>query len=97
MFKGFYHYQFSESIDYALVGKYVGSKERVAYDQRDKLEAYATVDMTLGYQTSRKCSVRVSIKNIFDTDVKYPSSPYSYNNDFPQEGRSIMVTLTKVF
>jgi len=97
MLKGFYRHQFNESIDYALIGKYVGSKERAAYDSRESLDAYATLDMTLGYQTPKKLSLRLSIKNIFDADVKYPSSPYNYDNDFPQEGRSVMVTLTKVF
>ncbi|BDY12108.1 TonB-dependent receptor plug domain-containing protein [Hydrogenimonas cancrithermarum] len=97
MAKGYYIHQFDKSFDFSLIGKYVGSKERTTYDYREKLDSYATLDMTFGYAHANDLTLRLSVKNLFDATVKYPSPPYNYDEDFIQEGRKIIVTLTKGF
>ncbi len=97
MAKGYYLHQFNDALDLALVGKYVGSKTRMKGDNRPKLDSYTTLDVTLGFHDNDDLNIRLSVQNIFDADVRYPSVPHSYVNDYPQEGRHLMITLTKGF
>jgi len=93
-----YYTPLSESWDAGLVARYVGSKKRASYDYRtEKVPAYSTLDLTLGYSIRRDFKVRVSAKNVFDADIRYPSEPYNYDTDFPAEGRTVMVTVAKAF
>ncbi len=98
MAKGYYLHQLTDKISVGTIGKYVGSKERVWYDYRKKLDSYATLDLTVGYHDRRSgLRLQLSAKNLFDATVKYPSPPYNYDDDFTQEGRTVMLTLTKAF
>ncbi len=98
MAKGYYLHQLTDKISIGMIGQYVGSKERVWYDYREKLDPYATLDLTIGYHDRRSgLRLQLSAKNIFDTTVKYPSPPYNYDDDFTQEGRTVMFTLSKAF
>jgi len=96
LLKGYWLYQFSERTDMALSGRYVGEKDRAPFDPREALDAYTTVDLAFGYHT-RDYSIRVSIKNLFDSEVKYPSPSYGYPDDYPMPGRSGYVTFKMVF
>ncbi len=98
MVKSYYLHQFTDKISVGIVGKYVGSKERIWYDYRSKLDAYSTLDVSVGYHDRRSgFRIQLSVKNVFDSTVKYPSPPYNYDDDFTQEGRTVMFTLTKAF
>ena len=98
MVKSYYLHQFTDKISVGIVGKYVGSKERIWYDYRPKLDAYSTLDVSAGYHDRRSgFRIQLSVKNVFDSTVKYPSPPYNYDDDFTQEGRTVMFTLTKAF
>jgi len=88
----------NENWNVGAVARYVGSKRRAWYDYRtEKVPSYSTLDMTLGYVRTNGYKVRMSIKNIFDADIRYPSEPYNYDTDFPAEGRTVMFTLSKAF
>ncbi len=97
MAKGYYLHRLSGALDMALVGKYVGSKERMRGDPRSKLDSYATLDIAFGYHNGDDLKVRFGMQNLFDADVRYPSVAYNYMNDYPQEGRRVMITLLKGF
>ncbi len=98
MIKGYYLHQFTDKLSAGISGQYVGSKERVWYDYRSKLGSYTTVDLSAGYHDWRSgLRIQLALKNIFDATVKYPSPPYNYDNDFTQEGRTVMLTVAKAF
>ncbi|MDA3907730.1 MAG: TonB-dependent receptor plug domain-containing protein, partial [Sulfurimonas sp.] len=96
--KGYYIYDLSSSLSLSGVAKYVGSKERVSGDNRDKLDAYYTLDSSLNYRNKKyDYVIALSLKNIFDATVKYPSPPNTYSQDYEQEGRNFLITLKKKF
>ncbi|MDQ1244906.1 MAG: outer rane receptor for ferrienterochelin and colicin [Campylobacterota bacterium] len=96
--KGYYVYNLSSDLSLSGVVKYVGSKDRVFGDTRDKAEAYSTADTSLHYKDKKHdYSLTLSIKNIFNTDVTYPSAPNTYIEDYAQEGRTFLITLKKEF
>ncbi len=89
---------FSANWSLGAVARYVGSKKRADYDYRiDDLPAYSTLDISVGYQKPRDFKIGFSVKNLFDADIRYPSEPYNYDDDYPAEGRTVMLTFTKAF
>lgn len=96
--KASYLYNFSQEFSAGTVLKYVGSKSRVAGDPRDDTPSYFTADLSARYQNlANQFSVTGSVKNLADADVVYPSEPYTYINDYPQDGRTFLLTLSKEF
>jgi iron complex outermembrane receptor protein len=96
--KAYYIYKINNSLSISSIAKYVGSKKRVSGDTRDALDAYSTIDTSLNYKNRKyNYTVALSLKNIFDATVKYPSPPNTYSNDYEQEGRNFLITLTKKF
>lgn len=96
--KAYYIYNFNTQFALSGIAKYVGSKDRVSDDTRENVEAYSTLDTTLKYKNIKyNFDVKLSVKNIFDADVKYPSPPKTYTEDYAQERRSFLVTITKEF
>jgi outer membrane receptor protein involved in Fe transport len=98
MAKGYYTYDLSNYLSASTIVKYVGTKERVSGDLREKLDDYLTVDAAVRYENPLyDFSLTLSVKNLFDASVKYPSQPYTYQEDYPQEGRNFLVVFSKEF
>lgn len=98
MAKGFITHKLNNDISLSSIAKYVGPKTRASIDGRQKVEDYITVDASLYYRNSKyDYTVMLSAKNIFDEKVKYPSTPNTYTEDYAQEGRSFLITVTKEF
>ncbi|WP_345974934.1 TonB-dependent receptor [Sulfurimonas sp. HSL3-7] len=96
--KASYLYKFSPELSAGTVLKYVGSKSRIEGDQRDDTPSYFTADLSAHYQNpARQFNVTASVKNLADADVVYPSEPNTYTNDYPQDGRTFLLTLSKEF
>ena len=96
--KGYYIFNFNDSFSISTVVKHVGAKRRVSGDDRSKVKAYSTLDASLRYENLKHdYSLTASLKNIFDEDVRYPSQPNTYNEDYRQEGRNFLVAFTKEF
>ncbi len=96
--KASYIYNFTPKFNAGTVLKYVGSKARIESDTRDDTPSYFTADINLRYHNpSNHFSVTGSVKNLADTDVVYPSEPYTYVNDYPQEGRTFILSVSKGF
>jgi outer membrane receptor protein involved in Fe transport len=100
-----YLYHFTPEFNVGTVLKYVGSKSRTDNDpiivggpQRNNTPSYFTADLALHYYNyANRFSLTGSVKNIADAEVYYPSEPYTYVNDYLQEGRTFMFTLSKDF
>ncbi|BBG65607.1 TonB-dependent receptor [Hydrogenimonas sp.] len=96
--KATYYMSLSENWNIGAVARYVGSKIRASYDYRtEKVPAYSTLDLTLGFTERGGFKTRLSVKNVFDAEIRYPSEPYTYDTDYPAEGRTVMLTLAKAF
>ncbi len=96
--KGYYIYNLGSAVSLGTTLKYVGSKERMPTDLRPKLKAYTTLDTALNYKNTRyNYSVNVSVKNIFDADVRYPSPQNTYVDDYAQARRTFLITFKKSF
>jgi iron complex outermembrane receptor protein len=84
---------------------FVGQQDRVASDPRSPLKSYTTVDLTLRRNAIfRKLNAALSLRNIFDADVREPSPGPGPNattaaipNDLPQEGRNVYGELSVRF
>ena len=98
LIKGYYIYNLSSVLSLSGIAKYVGSKDRVSGDAREKVKAYSTLDSTLQYK-NKKCNynLTLSIKNIFNTKVTFPSPPNTYSQDYEQERRNFLIAFTKEF
>lgn len=96
--KGYYIYNINDRLSLSGIAKHVSSKDRILSDTRDKVPAYTTLDTTLNYK-SRKYDfeITMSLKNIFDAKVVYPSPPNTYIEDYVQEGRSFLIAIKKEF
>ena len=96
--KGYYIYNINSALSLSGIAKYVSSKDRVSSDTREDVSDYATLDTTLNYKNSKyDYDITLSAKNIFDADVRYPSPPNTYTEDYAQEGRNFLITIKKEF
>ncbi len=82
---------FSHSFDFGLnsdsVAQYVSERKRFDSDLRDALKGYLVFDQSFSYNIDM-LTLRVTLKNLFNTDVTYPAVAGTYENDYPRYGRS---------
>lgn len=96
--KAYYIYNINHDLSLSALAKYVGSKERKAEETREKLDAYTTLDLSAHYKNKKyNYSLLFSAKNIFNADIRYPSLPNTYVEDYTQEGRNFLITFKKEF
>jgi len=96
--KGYYIYNINSALSLSGVAKYVGPKDRTNGDTRSGVEAYTTLDTSFNYQNLKhNYNLIFSVKNIFDANVKYPSPPKTYIEDYAQERRNFLISLKKEF
>ena len=96
--KASYLYDFSPQFSAGTVLKYVGSKSRTEGDLRSNTPYYVTADLSARYSNiPNQFSVSFSVKNLADAYVVYPSEPNTYVNDYPQDGRTFLLSLSKEF
>ncbi|WP_281950690.1 TonB-dependent receptor plug domain-containing protein [Nitrosophilus kaiyonis] len=98
MAKAFLIREITPEFDINFIGKYVGKKNRYYYDYREKLDDYLSFDLSLNYTNLKnKYTINFALKNIFDEDIRYPSEPYTYDDDYRQEGRHFLISFNKEF
>lgn len=96
--KASYIYNFSSEFNAGTVLKYVGEKSRVENDLRGDIDSYLTADLSARYYNlTHQFSLTLSVKNLADADIVYPSEPNTYVNDYPQDGRTFLFALSKEF
>ena len=98
LFKGYYIYNILENLSLSTILKYSSKKGRVDIDPRDSLDGYTEVDSALVYKNyAHEYDITLSVKNMFDKDGRYPSTPFTYVDDYPKDGRTFLLTLKKEF
>lgn len=92
MLKGAFSYALTPEWKAGLVGRYASIKERRPNDARvNAMDAFATLDMILGWENANGVYVQGALKNIADAIYRYPSTPSTYPDDYPVEGRTFWV------
>ena len=96
--KGYYTYSINNALSLSSIVKHVSAKDRLSNDTRAKVVAYTTFDATINYKNHKhEYDIILSIKNVFDDDVIYPSPPKTYIEDYAQEGRNFLLAIRKEF
>lgn len=73
---------------------YIGERERVPLDLRDKVSSYLNTNIALEYEINENSRLELLATNLFDDDIREPSSPattlgqVNMVNDLPQGGRA---------
>ena len=71
----------------------ISQRKRAQDDPRSALDGYAVVDQTLSYRY-KKVNLIASVKNLFDTDVRYPAPADTYIDDYPRDGRTALFMIS---
>lgn len=96
--KASYIYNFTAALSAGTILKYVGDKSRVEGDFRSDTPSYLTADISARYNNlPHQFSLTFSVKNLADANIVYPSEPNTYINDYPQDGRTFLFSLSKEF
>lgn len=96
--KGYYLYRLTPNFSTALHATYISKKRREADDPRDDLDAYIKTDWAVNYFSSYlDAELSMRINNLFDSDIRTPSEPFTYADDYPLGGRTFLLTLKKEF
>jgi iron complex outermembrane receptor protein len=86
---------------WALSGQATGvfDRKRAPGDLRQKIDDYVTVDLTLRGQQlfDDGWGVRISARNLFNSDVREPSGSDLIPNDLPMGGRNVFLEISKAF
>lgn len=78
---------------------YVGKRARSQNDFREKLDGYDMVNMAAALENfmMKGLTLNGGVRNLFDADVRYPSTTYGYIEDYPQPGREWWIQLSYAF
>jgi iron complex outermembrane receptor protein len=77
----------------------VFDRKRAPGDSRPKIDDYVTFDLTLRGQhlLGDDWGMRLSARNLFNSDVREPSASALIPNDLPMAGRNVFVEISKSF
>ena len=101
-------YQIYTNITFNAQYRHVGERSREIQDTRSALKGYDVFDITFSFFNflTKDLTARLTIKNIFDKDVVYPSSLVygpqgppkpAYQDDYVQQGREAFLHLAYEF
>ncbi|UFS62900.1 TonB-dependent receptor [Sulfurimonas sp. HSL-3221] len=96
MAKGYYVHYMTPLFSLSLLAKYIGehpyNREFEARAGSSNLSPYLTLDTTLAYVSPAHWSLMISMKNLTDADVRYPSYYSRHPEGLPREGRNFLIT-----
>jgi iron complex outermembrane receptor protein len=77
----------------------VFDRKRAPGDTRSKVDDYVSFDLTLRGQRlfGDDWGMRLSARNLFNSDVREPSASALIPNDLPMAGRNVFLELSKAF
>lgn len=77
----------------SLLYRYIGAKEREEGDTRDAHPASSRIDLTLFNErlVLKELELKAGIKNLTDASITLPAPKETYEDDYPQAGRSYWI------
>lgn len=94
----YYLYRLSDKWNLSGLFEYVGDKGRIEADVRDDVDKYGLLDLSASYKGGEKSlKVTLTVKNVLDKEYSLPSPVNTYQEDFPQSGRTLMLRVSKEF
>ncbi len=96
MAKGYFIHYFTPGVSLALLGKWIGTRPRnedfdLSHAENRSLDPYATLDVTAGWKTASHWTLSLSLKNVADADIRYPSYYDRHEEGIPREGRHFLM------
>ncbi|MBT7307567.1 MAG: TonB-dependent receptor, partial [Gammaproteobacteria bacterium] len=79
--------------------RHVGDRNRDVADPRPDLEGFQTVDLSGNWEDlfSTEMTLRAGVRNLLDDEVVYPAAASTYLADYPQQGRTWWLRLSRRF
>ena len=98
MAKGYYIHYLAADLSLSALVKHIGERDRNKdFPGRDEgLGSYTTVDTTLNIMTWPGWDIHLSVKNLFDEEVRY-TSYYYIHDGLPREGRNYVLQADYTF
>lgn len=104
MIKGVYLYSFNKKLSFGTTWKYFSETTStklewiINNESKDPtVDAYHVIDETISYKFSPSSEAKVSIKNLFDSDVRVPSYYYGVAGGLKREGRNYLLSYIQKF
>lgn len=91
LIKGAFSYSLTPEMKTAITGRFGSEKKRRPDDARPSTESFSTIDVSLGWENSDGLYFQGTVKNLFDTVYRYPSTVNTYPDDYPVETRSVWI------
>jgi len=82
--KAYLLHQITPNLDGSIIYYYIGKKNRFYFDNREPMPGYDRVDIAFNYKFNNSFTAQLAVKNLFESDIKQPSIPNSYLDDYPQ-------------
>lgn len=102
MLKAMYVYTPTSKLSFGTTWQYYSETTRTelywidATDDVD-VDAYQVFDETVTYRFSASSTARLTVKNIFDTEVRHPSYYYIHDGGVMREGRNFFLSFSQSF
>ncbi|HIJ27380.1 MAG: TonB-dependent receptor [Gammaproteobacteria bacterium] len=79
--------------------RHVGERNRDSADTRSELDGFQTLDLTGSWKKiySTDLNLRAGVRNLLDDAVVYPAAAGTYAADYPQQGRTWWLRLSRTF
>lgn len=92
LLKGGVSYALTPQINAGIVGRYSSEKDRRPNDSRkNAMESFASYDLILGWEDLSGFYVQGAVKNANNAIYRYISTPATYADDYPIEGRTFWI------
>jgi iron complex outermembrane receptor protein len=90
-------YKLSGGYSFTSKATYVGSRDRIAEDNRSKADTYTLVDVLVSKELSKHLEATFEVRNIFDKEAYEAGIGTSFPGDMPLPGRNYYLTITGKF
>ncbi len=99
MFKAMYIYSPTSKLSFGTTWQYYSktTPTELTWPDEPAVQEYQLFDETITYRFSSSSTARLTVKNIFDTEIRHPSYYYNHDGGVIREGRNFFLNYTYVF